>query len=359
MEMGRLKFLICECDREISIRALSRHLKSNRFLHSKTFIEKCISIIELAKKNRLAWKISEGVNATHNEYWCASVLMGESRLEDWTFDTPRACGQMSPISCKKISEERKGKNNPSVKDKPIYDISTLSHFAKQFYADNSDSPTKYRDLKKKMKEKFPFFGFSFIGLWEHKITSIRGHSRDNLILSILLDKKVDDIIEEKALDRGKLIQKGQAKSNKFQKMKTAGRKALRGFVTIPHCTLYNMILSVDENAKKEYQVDYGETWKSYDIYSPKLNMVMEMHGHIWHDPTKCKPNMLPLVNKNVKNDKIKEKLAESLGLRFTVFWDDQTDKWEKQIEELYGRKPKKYAEAHSEEIDRKERRRSI
>ena len=94
------------------------------------------------------------------------------------------------------------------------------------------------------------------------------------------------------------------------------------------------LLIDDPKAVLEKQVDYKETWKSYDIYSPQYDCFFEMHGHVWHDITKCKPNMASLVTSNMKNDKIKEELAKSLGKKLFVFWDDQTHLWKKQLKNV-------------------------
>lgn len=359
MEHRKLNSFICECGLEISARALSRHLKSQTRIHTKQFIQRCLSTIELAKVKRIAWTKSEGVHGKSDAFWIIKVLSGKCNLSDLSFESPRPIGQNTPEAYTKSSKNRVGLGNPSLKDKPIYPLTTLSSFCKNFYKDNKKNPSKYSDLLNKLTKTFPFYGFSLIGKWEHNIKKDRGHSRQNLYLSLLLDKPVEEIIQERANDRGILIQKGQKKSEKFVKMINAGKDKLKSFVSIPHLTLFNMIQSVDPKAIKEKHIDFQKTWKSYDIFSPKLNILIEMHGHVWHDWHKSKSNMYPLVHSNVINDVIKTCLAEQNGYKLVVFWDDDTDNWEKQIEALYGQKSKKYEQALSEEIDKKAKKTSI
>jgi hypothetical protein len=249
MKERKLRSIKCECERKVSIRALSRHLKGKTY-HSTQYIDKTIKFIELGKLHRWAWKISEGVEGKRDDYWCAKVLNEELAIEDLTFNPPRPRGQNSPSILKKISTDRKGKNNPSVKNKPNYKIADLRAFSMAFFEENENSVTKYPDFLTKIRENFPNYGYSLIGKWENGKRPVRGYSKDNLIISLLTDKKIEQIIEQRRADRGKFIQIGQRKSPNFQKIQNAGRKTIRGFVTIPHNTLYNMILSVDPDAKK-------------------------------------------------------------------------------------------------------------
>ena len=84
-----------------------------------------------------------------------------------------------------------------------------------------------------------------------------------------------------------------------------------------------------------------------------------MHGRIWHDLTECPKNLIDIVTKNVANDKIKEILAKDHGYELIVLWDDETADWESRLEDIYGKRPKKYEEALCEETDKKRKERSI
>ena len=84
-----------------------------------------------------------------------------------------------------------------------------------------------------------------------------------------------------------------------------------------------------------------------------------MHGRVWHDLKGCKEKIIPLVTKNIANDKIKEKLAKDSGYELFIFWDDETDSWELKLEKIYGKRPKSYEQALCEEISKKRKRRSL
>lgn len=358
MGQRKLRFIRCECGNDISARALARHLKSGRFSHSKEFVNKCIFLIGLAKKERYAWKIVDGPDGLRDDYWCAKVLNGELSLDEITFMPPRKLGENRSFVLKRISEERKGKGNPSLVNKPIYDTETIKQFAQLAFEDLLGDPEKFKKLDLVLNINFPDYRYGFAGMFpEHK--GPRGHNRKNLILSILIDRDIKWIVSEKAIDRGKFIGQGQRKSPNFNKIQNAGRRGLKSYISIPHRTLYNMVLSVDKNAKMEKQLDYEETWKSYDIISPTKNILIEMHGRVWHDLNKCKPNMVPLVAENIENDLVKEKLAKDNGYKLFIFWDDQTDTWESRLEDVYGKRPKSYKQALCEEIDKKGKRRSL
>ena len=358
MEQRKLRFIKCECGNNISARALARHLRAKRFKHSEIFINKCIELIELNKKNIYAWKISEGVDALRDDYWCVKALNGELFLNELTFISPRKQGEGTPTSRKKISEERKGKGNPSLKNKSIYDFNKLKEFATVCFENLFGDPQKFSKLNVVLNKNFPDYKYSFAGMFPSH-NGPRGHNRGNTILSFLINRSIEWIVSEKASDRGNFISKGQRNSPLFNKIQNAGRKGLGGRVTIPHRVLYNMVLSIDKDAKLEKQIDHGETWKSYDIFSPSKNILIEMHGRAWHDIKACKSNMVPLVIENVKNDEIKTKLAKDNGYEVFTFWDDECDTWEHKLENIYGKKPKRYEKALREEIDKKAKRRSI
>lgn len=358
MKQKKLRFIKCECDREISARTLARHLRSAINLHSKEFVDRCVSLIELAKNNRQAWEIAKGVDGKGDPYWCVRILNGELSLEEISFQCPRPRGRGTPEALKKISKDRKGKGNPSLLNKVTYDIDELKAPTTAFFENLIGDPKKFNKTNEYLDLTFPDYRYSFAGIFPEHYGK-RGHNRRNIILSFLIGRSIDWIVSEKAADRGKFIKEGQRKSDKFNVIQNAGRTGLRGHVTIPHRTLYNMILSVDKYAKMEKQIDYKETWKSYDIVSPTMKILVEMHGRVWHDLSVCKSNLVPLVTENVENDKIKEKLAEDNGYKLYVFWDDQCDIWEAKVEEIYGKQPKKYEQALREELDKKAKRRSL
>jgi len=357
MKSRKLDFIKCECGKNVSLRALLRHLNSDIPNHTDVFVAKCTKYIEWQRIDKFAWKISDGENGIGMSNWCALVLNNEIDIKELSFESPRPKGQNPPKKYKEMSENRKGKGNPSVKDKPIYDIIKMKSFAIEEFKKLETDYSKFKKLESILRNNFPDYGFSFVEMFNNN-DSKRGHNRANSILSYLIDRPIEWIIKEKALDRGKLISIGQLKSPNLSKMQNAGKETLRKFgrTTLPHKVLFNMVLSLDENAIKEKQIDYEKTWKSYDIFSPSLNILIEMHGRLWHtDKHIEKPSLTNILTHNLKNDKIKEKLAKDLGYKLIVFWDDECYMWAKQLKDTYGKEPKSYEQALREEIDKKEK----
>ena len=54
-------------------------------------------------------------------------------------------------------------------------------------------------------------------------------------------------------------------------------------ITKPHKILFILIKNIDFDAQIEFRVKNENKWHSYDIYSPKINSLIEMHGRFWHD----------------------------------------------------------------------------
>ena len=72
-----------------------------------------------------------------------------------------------------------------------------------------------------------------------------------------------------------------------------------------------------------------------------IGAFIEMHGHVFHRITGQKDlKMLNLARRNIINDATKQNIASTIGIKYFVFWDDQTDRWEGQLEEIYGISPK-------------------
>jgi hypothetical protein len=308
--------------------------------------------------NRWAWEKSKGVNAISDRFWGFRVLSKECLIEDFAFESPRPKGVAPKPQYDKMSKNRLGDGNPAFKNIEIYDMEELKIFAQHEFQKLGNNERRFRLLENILREKFPDFRYNFYGKFREN-DETRGHNSRNKILAFLLDKDIFWIVDAKAKDRGKLIKVGQDKSPKKHLILNAGKNVLKGHTSLPHKILYNMVKFLDPMAKIEKQIDYRDTWKSYDIYSPEKNILIEMHGHMWHDTNKCKKNLIPLVFKNVKNDEIKKELALLNSFRYEVFWDDQTDMWENKLEEIYGRKSKTYEEAFCEENNKKRTKKGI
>lgn len=68
-------------------------------------------------------------------------------------------------------------------------------------------------------------------------------------------------------------------------------------VVRPHMRLYDRIKAHDSSAVIEYAVNIDGTYKRYDIYSPKINALIEMHGRVFHDLTMTKSGLRNIVTK--------------------------------------------------------------
>jgi hypothetical protein len=346
-----LKKIKCECGKEVSFRALKRHLTENnnpKKYHSQEFVNKMLDFILLNRKQRIAWLISEGDEATANQYWGISVLTGETHFEDWTFKTPRPKGTCPPSVLNRFKTERKGLNNPANKTKPIYDLEKLKKGAKELWGSMQDEDLRLNAFYSKFNKIFPYFAFSLSDLVTAKQAfkkSIEGERGEftyrNMVLSILLDLSIEEIILIRRIDRGKKIKKGQdnpkTRAILLSILKNNRKTNIIGYVTKAQKKLWKLIKKcMDPDAVLEKQFDYKETWKSYDVYSPKYDCLFEMHGHVWHDLNKCKPQIRKIVEKNILNDKIKEDLAKTMGKKLFVFWDDEMHLWKKQITSIMG-----------------------
>jgi hypothetical protein len=336
-----LKTMKCECGKTLSFRALKRHLTENKkTYHSPKYVKDMLDFVMLNRKHRLAWLKSEGLDAIVNDHWGISVLSGETKLEDWTFDTPRPRGTVTPKTSQKMKVDRKGNGNPVNKTKPQYSLDELKLAAKEVWASVQEEDLRLNLFYKKMSEKLPFFAYSMSNMVPAKSFLEKGSGgHKNNVISVLLDIPLEELTHMRAMDRGKRIKKGQdnpkTRKRLLEVLKENRKNNVIGYVSDAQRKLHKLVQeTIDSQAVLEKQIDYEETWKAFDVYSPLYDCFFEMHGHVWHDDTKCKPNMIDLVRSNMKNDKIKEKLAKNLGKKLFVFWDDQMHLWKKQIRNI-------------------------
>jgi len=83
--------------------------------------------------------------------------------------------------------------------------------------------------------------------------------------------------------------------------------------------------------KNEYKIIYNNRFKSFDFCIPKINLIIEYHGSLWHyNPNKLfKKRPFGLNdNKLLEKDKLKEKIAKDYGFDYYVIFDTD-DKEEK------------------------------
>jgi hypothetical protein len=108
----------CDCGTEITTNTWKTHLKkSNKCLINSERKAFLLSILELRTKNQRAWLKKDGEEAIGIDFWFLDVINGKTKLEEWTFFSPRTQGSPRPSTCKKMSKNRKQSGNPAVKSK--------------------------------------------------------------------------------------------------------------------------------------------------------------------------------------------------------------------------------------------------
>ena len=289
-------------------------------------------ILAESRKTRFGWLKSEGLNALGNRHWWKSVIENKTTLEDWTLHTPRPQGVVTPKSAQQFRQDRSGIMNPACKNKTIYDLGVLRKFAKDLW--KRDVPIG--EMHKIMADEFPGFRFQFADriFGDEKK---RGHNSKNGLLAYLLQMPIKRVVRKAAQLRGKKISAGQLGSEKFLEMASrVGSQMTSSFrVSKPQKILYNMVLQHDSAARMEFRIKMGRKWRSFDIYSPKLNAVIEMHGRVWHDLSKTTEGLRKITEKNVTNDIFKQSIALAFGYKYFVFWDDQIPQWEIVLRGIY------------------------
>lgn len=354
-----LKRIQCECGAEITANTWSGHLKSKSCSLSQDRKKSIVEILRLKTNHKFAWLVSQGLDAVKDAHWFYSVIDGSKKLDDWTFKAPRPIGSIPPRILKRFSAERTGSLNPMVKfNTRDYDVQELRSFAKMTLKSIQDCNGSFRELLFALEQNYPNFRYQFADIKTQSKIKTRGFNRENVILSHLLEIGIEDLIKISHKMRGTSISKGQRASEKF--IRSASMHAAKMISSLrtsrPQKILYNMILSVDSNASIEEIFNFNGAYKAFDIYSPAINSVIEMHGRVFHDLSKSKGKLIPLTESNVKNDALKKMLAESNGMKYMVFWDDECHTWQKRIKNIYKAEPISYVEAKNkvDEADRKD-----
>jgi len=331
----KLSTVECECGIEISLRGMVRHLKTKKNEHSEKYLDDTISLIKMGRIRRHGFLKKEGVDARLNAFWVMSVIKGETAVDDWSFSPPRPKGVMTMAARVKISKERSGNGNPALKNKPKYDIDEIKKEAKTIWGGVQKEDLRIRAFKRAMETRYPKFIWSFTELTN------KNKERYRQVIQWLLDISDNEWLKIIRSDRGKKIKEGQNNPVTQEKMLKAIKKAQSRAVnkiSRPQRKLFEIVKKFDPEAVLEYHVDYEKTWKSFDIFSPKINAFFEMHGRCWHDANSCKKGIRHIAEKNIQNDLIKKELSDKLGMSLYIFWDDQTDSWEFKIKQIYENK---------------------
>ena len=113
----------------------------------------------------------------------------------------------------------------------------------------------------------------------------------------------------------------------FELMRDGLKKMKQSGIEVKICKLL-----LDNNIKFETQYDvyYEENkFKTYDFYLIDFNLLIEADGDYWHvNPVKYNENdiLTETQEKNIENDKFKNKLAKNNGYNLIRFWESDIKK---------------------------------
>lgn len=321
----------CECGRDSTANTLKQHILSKKCTATQGHKDKVLQICKTAREQgSVAWRKSLGAEAIR-ERWIEEVLEGRTNLQDWQFQCPRENAVVRPSTLAKYAIDRRGDGNPFSKVHRIRDLNPVIEYARQLWETVKVPGSKISILKMSqlITEKFGR-GWRF-----NNNKSLSNADHISRILGI--DRKIIDKIALKK--QGELISEGQKNSPKYRAMasKCASEMTSTWRITRPQRELYEMIKAMDGDAKLEYREQLPDGRQvSFDVYSPRFNAFIEMHGRVWHDPQRTVPKLAHLVASNLVKDQAKKELAEKLCKQYRVFWDDERSYWETDIEQFFG-----------------------
>jgi len=322
--------ITCDCGKEISSNTAKIHTQSPKCTLSPERKAELRELFATKTGHEWAWKRSGGVSAKRDTDWWISVMRKQTTIEDWSFVSPRNIGVMTPEGSDKLGISRRGALNPSVLSKSFpYTKQQVTEFLSLMSEDFLYNDLCFKDLKPLVDRQFPNFMFLFSDeddIVNFRTLFLRSADYDMTVLDRLLKEK-----------RGRRISIGQKASDKCKRAAafSASNLISRWRVTFPHRVLFELIQTLDPDATIEFKLRN----KSFDIFSPKLNCLIEMHGDFWHKLTSKTGSMVELVKRNIKNDKAKKDIAIGEGYAYAVFWEGEHQLWEKQLYDLYGRRP--------------------
>lgn len=330
--------IVCECGKYVTANTIHSHIKKCNAPDSYKKLVTDVLCLCKKYKNRRPYLIPCDANSTALSTWASKVLNKEILLESLFCGKVRQPCCPTPSAIKKMSQNRTGKGNPVVRayTKNIkYTLFSVKDRAKILV--NSTNMT-LGQIARQLEAEYPKYRY-LVGpsLAASPTIKKRGYNKNNFIWSYLLDIAVEHVLEISRKRRGILISRGQKKSDKFVEFasRQASEMSSTWRVSKPHRRLFELVLRYDKNATMEHKIKHDSKMKSYDIFSPEINALIEMHGHIWHAHNSKNFRLKSIVERNINNDKIKRDIANLKGMRYIVFWDDQESSWPRQLERLY------------------------
>lgn len=330
----------CLCGKPVTANTFKTHVKSINCSLIAEEKRRVLNILNIKTKNQFAWLKSEGPEAVLDKTWHMSVILKITELDMWTMKSPRKKGVNRPSHLKQSAIDRLGRGNPVSKTKPVYNKIDIIKYCQQYKEDLLAGRIGTRQMIKIIEKQYPCFQYNWVSDPEKKLTKENGYIKINAIISEIFDINIKTIKNIILKHRGMGISKGQLASEKFMKFARSQASTLLSSwrVTKPQRRLFEMVKKYDKNAKLEYRIEHERRFYSYDIYSPKINALIEMHGHIWHDPKYAPKSFKDMVDKNLKNDIVKKSLADAKGYILYIFWDNNEESWEDSVRRIYENK---------------------
>jgi hypothetical protein len=319
-----------------------KHVQGKNCASDQEWKNKCIEIMKIKSTRKVAWLKSLGTEAIADSEWYISVLSGDTDLDSWSFSNPRLIGVQTSGGRGRLSKKRTGTNNPCTRKKILrcsFSKEEVREFAVNLLESLLDTPLKSLSIPlwKGIDEQFPDFACLFADIKVER--DGRGFNKKNFVIADILGITVEKWQEIMIKRRGEIISNSQMKNLSFRSWSSGHAASLTSSwkISKTQLRLYSMVLAFDPEASMEKKININGTWRSYDIWSPLLGAVIEMHGRVWHDPKNTKQGIAHICSSNFVNDEIKKNAALASGFQYLVFWDDQEPDWKEQLREAYGK----------------------
>jgi hypothetical protein len=327
----------CPCNREVTTNTFKNHIKSSNCDLSQETKDKLVFVLDTKTQNTYGWEKSLGAEAVGNTDWFISVIEGKTTLDDWSFSPVRKLGQVRPSTANKMSQDRKGTSNPANKSMQfLFTKEEIFEFGRQVFEEVcTNEELDFSFVVNQINLKFP--NYSYLISDEYHLAKQEYGGKYATIIGLCTHLPPSDVKTLLTKRRGKKISIGQRSSEKCiaKASEMASKLCSTWRVSIPHKKLYGMVLEYDNEAKIEYRIKSPAKTFSFDIYSPRIAGLIEMHGRVWHDINVTPETLKPMVLKNLANDEVKKSLAKAVGMSYIVFWDDQQHQWADALRELY------------------------
>jgi len=336
---GRTVRIKCLCNVDVTANTWHFHISGKKCKLSQEIKNEIQDIIDIRQRNPRGWLKKDGAEALSDPLWYISVINKQTNLSDWNLSSPRKQGENRPSIYRKSSIDRQGLGNPAIKamnfDYTLNDIKNIGlEILNQI---EKDVNLNYFDIFPIIEKTYP----KFIYLMSNSLDKTK--SKTVAFMAWLHPEwKIEAICNKITNRRGLKISIGQKNSEKFVTWasKHGSEMTSTWRVTKPATKLFSMILQEDICAVQEYRLQHTKDnkWMSFDVFSPKLNALIEMNGRVWHElneKTRRNPKMMSMVEKNLLNDERKRIWAIENNYKHFIFWDDEIESWQKRIKEMF------------------------